>query len=291
MATTVRPRRSVLYMPGSNGRAHEKAQALAVDGIIFDLEAATAPDAKESGRATVCETVRTRDYGLREKIVRVNGLNTPWGYEDLVQASRSGADAILIPKVESGDILLQTQKIMEASGAPESVEIWAMIETPKAILSVEEIAGTTSRLGCFVTGTSDLVNDLHAQHTRDRLPVLASLSMCLLAARAYDLAIVDGVHIDLGDEEGYLRSCRQGAELGFDGKTLIHPKQVAAANEAFAPSVKDIEWSRKIMVAFDEALAQKKSVLTVDGKLIEDLHFAGAKRTLKLAEAIEKLKA
>jgi citrate lyase subunit beta/citryl-CoA lyase len=291
MATTVRPRRSVLYMPGSNGRAHEKAQALAVDGIIFDLEAATAPDAKEAGRATVCETVRTRDYGLREKIVRVNGLNTPWGYEDLVQASRSGADAILIPKVESGDILLQTQKIMEASGAPESMEIWAMIETPKAILRVEEIAGATPRLGCFVMGTSDLVNDLHAQHTRDRLPVLASLSMCLLAARAYDLAIVDGVHIDLGDEEGYLFSCRQGAELGFDGKTLIHPKQVAGANEAFAPSLKDIEWSQKIMVAFEEALAQKKSVLTVDGKLIEDLHIAGAKRTLKLAEAIEKLKA
>ena len=291
MATTVRPRRSVLYMPGSNGRAHEKAQALAVDGIIFDLEAATAPDAKEAGRATVCETVRTRDYGLREKIVRVNGLNTPWGYEDIVQASRSGADAILVPKVESGDIVLQTQRIMEASGAPASMEVWAMIETPKAILRVEEIASSTPRLGCFVMGTSDLVNDLHAQHTRDRLPVLASLSMCLLAARAYDLAIVDGVHIDLNDEEGYLFSCRQGAELGFDGKTLIHPKQVAGANEAFAPSAKDIEWSRRIMVAFDEALAQKKSVLQVDGKLIEDLHIAGAKRTLKLAEAIEKLKA
>jgi citrate lyase subunit beta/citryl-CoA lyase len=289
MATNVRPRRSVLYMPGSNGRAQEKAQTLPVDAIIFDLEAATAPDAKEAGRATVCETVRTRDYGLREKIVRVNGLNTPWGYEDLVQASRSGADAILLPKVESGDLLLQTQKIMEASGAPESMAIWAMIETPKAILRVEEIAGATPRLACFVMGTSDLVNDLHAQHTRDRLPVLASLSMCLLAARAYDLAIVDGVHIDLSDEEGYLLSCRQGAELGFDGKTLIHPKQVAAANEAFAPSAKDIEWSKRIMAAFDEALAQNKSVLTVDGKLIEDLHIAGAKRILKLADAIHKL--
>jgi citrate lyase subunit beta/citryl-CoA lyase len=291
MATTVRPRRSVLYMPGSNSRAHEKAQALPVDGIIFDLEAATAPDAKEAGRATVCETVRTRDYGLREKIVRVNGLNTPWGYEDIVQASKCGADAILIPKVESGDTVLQTLRIMEASGAPASMEVWAMIETPKAILRIEEIAASTARLGCFVMGTSDLVNDLHAQHTRDRLPVLASLSMCLLAARAYDLAIVDGVHIDLNDEEGYLFACRQGAELGFDGKTLIHPKQVAAANEAFAPSAKDIEWSRRIMVAFEEALAQKKSVLQVDGKLIEDLHIAGAKRVLKLAEAIEKLKA
>jgi citrate lyase subunit beta/citryl-CoA lyase len=276
-------------MPGSNTRAHEKAQTLPVDGIIFDLEAATAPDAKAAGRAAVCDTVRTRDYGLREKIIRVNGLNTPWGHEDIVQAARTGAEALLIPKVESGDVVRQTQTIMEANGAPADMAIWCMIETPRAILRAEEIASASPRLACFVMGTTDLTNDLHAAHTRERLPMLTSLSMCLLAARAYDLAILDGVHVDLNDDEGYQFACKQGAELGFDGKTLIHPKQVAGANEAFAPSAKDVEWARTIMRAYEEALAQGKGVVTVDGKLIEDLHIVGAKRTLKLAEAIEKL--
>jgi citrate lyase subunit beta/citryl-CoA lyase len=276
-------------MPGSNARALEKAQTLPIDGIIFDLEAATAPDAKVDARRGVCEAVRTRDYGARERIVRVNSLASPWGYEDIVQASRCGADAILLCKVESGDLVRQVAAIMDGAGAPETMAIWCMIETPRAILRAEEIASAGGRVACFVLGTTDLTNDLHALHTRERLPTLTSLSWCLLAARAYGLAILDGVYLDLQDEDGFEYACKQGAELGFDGKTLIHPKQIAAANRAFSPSDKDVDWARRVMDAYQQALAQGKGVATVDGKLIEDLHIAGAQRIIQLAEAIKRM--
>jgi len=281
-----RPRRSVLYMPGSNLRALEKAKTLPADALIFDLEDAVAPDAKRDARLQVCNAVKAGGYGRREAIVRVNGLNTPWGYADLVAASTSGADAVLLPKTENVESVRQAQTVMAASGAPPDLAIWCMMETPRAMLNAEAIAGSSPRVACFVMGTSDLTQELHARHLRDRLPMLTSLGLCLLAARAFDLAILDGVHLDLEDDAGYAQSCRQGRDLGFDGKTLIHPKQIAVANDVFAPSPEDVAWSRRIIQAHAEATAQGKGIVVVDGRLVENLHVLEARRMVTLAEAI-----
>lgn len=291
MATVSRPRRSVLYMPGSNARALEKARTLAADALILDLEDAVSPDAKEEARRQVCDAVKAGGYGNRELLVRVNGLGTPWGYADVAAAAACGADAILIPKVESADAVRQVEAIMVANGAPASMAIWCMMETPRGMLKAEEIANATPRMGGFVMGTSDLAKDLHCLHTRDRLPMITGLGLCLLAARAYNLAIVDGVYLDLNDDEGFAFSCQQGLELGFDGKTLIHPKTIEAANTVFAPSEKEIEWSRKIIAAHAEASAQGKGVVVVDGKLVENLHVENARRIVTLAEQITALEA
>ncbi|UEM21954.1 CoA ester lyase [Skermanella mucosa] len=289
MAMTVRPRRSVLYMPGSNPRAMEKGKALQADGLILDLEDAVAPDAKAQARTQIGDAIRGGGYGRRELIVRTNGLNTPWGYEDLVFAAASGADAVLLPKVESADMVRQAEQVLVASGAPADQKIWCMMETPLAMLNVKEIAGASPRLGGLVMGTSDLAKDLHAAHTRDRLPMITSLGLCLLAARAYNLAILDGVYLDLNDDEGFAASCRQGLELGFDGKTLIHPKTLAAANAVFGPSAEEVAWSRRIIDAFQAAVAEGKGVVLVDGKLVENLHVENARRLVALAEAIEAM--
>lgn len=286
MNDSVRPRRSVLYMPGSNARALEKAQTLPADGFIFDLEDAVGPDAKDAAREAVAEAMRTRDYGRRERIVRVNALSTPWGYQDVVRASTCGADAILIPKVESADTVRQTVAIMNASGAPATMAVWCMMETPFGILHAEPIAASSPRLEVLVMGTSDLTKDLHASHTRDRLPQLGGLAISLLAARAYGLGIIDGVHLDLNDDEGFEHSCVQGRDLGFDGKTLIHPKTIETANRVFAPSQAELAWASKIAEAHDRARSDGKGVVVVDGKLIENLHVEAARRTLRLAEAI-----
>jgi citrate lyase subunit beta/citryl-CoA lyase len=291
MASVTRPRRSVLYMPGSNARALEKARTLAADGLILDLEDAVSPDAKEEARRQVCEAVKAGGYGGRELLVRVNGLNTPWFHADVVAAATSGADAILIPKVESADAVRQVEAIMDAAGAPETMAIWCMMETPRGILKAEEIANSSRRMGGFVMGTSDLAKDLHAAHTRERLPMITSLGLCLLAARAYGLAVLDGVYLDLNDDEGFEYSCRQGLELGFDGKTLIHPKTIDAANRVFAPTEKEIAWSQKIIAAHAEAAAAGKGVVVVDGKLVENLHVENAKRIVRLAEQIAALEA
>ncbi len=281
-----RPRRSVLYMPGSNLRALEKAKTLPADALIFDLEDAVAPDAKRDARLQVCNAVKAGGYGRREAIIRVNGLNTPWGYADLVAASTAGADAVLLPKTENVESVRQAQTVMAASGAPADLAIWCMMETPRAMLNAEAIAGSSPRVACFVMGTSDLTQELHARHMRDRLPMLTSLGLCLLAARAFDLAILDGVHLDLEDDAGYAQSCRQGRDLGFDGKTLIHPKQIAGANEVFAPSPEDVAWSRRIIQAHGEATAQGKGIVVIDGRLVENLHVLEARRMVALAEAI-----
>ncbi|HYD32694.1 MAG TPA: CoA ester lyase [Azospirillaceae bacterium] len=290
MAMTVRPRRSVLYMPGSNPRAMEKGKTLAADGLILDLEDAVAPDAKVEARVQVVAAVKGGGYGPRELFVRVNGLNTPWGYEDLVAAAASGADAVLLPKVESADTVRQTDAILKNAGAPDSLRIWCMMETPMGMLNAKEIAGASPKLGGFVMGTSDLAKDLHASHTRDRLPMITALGLCLLAARAYGLAIVDGVYLNLDDAEGFADACRQGMELGFDGKTLIHPKQLDAANAAFAPSETEIAYSRKIIEAYAQAMAEGKGVVVVDGKLVENLHVENARRLVALADAISQTK-
>ncbi|HVU00848.1 MAG TPA: CoA ester lyase [Polyangiaceae bacterium] len=290
MTLAARPRRSVLYMPGSNARAQEKAKALACDGIIFDLEDAVAPDAKAAARETVCKSVSDGGYGGRELIVRANGLDTPWGKDDVVAASKASPDAILIPKVERAEQVKELEALMVKSGAPAKTTIMCMMETPLGILNAKEIASSSKRISCLVMGTSDLTKDLHSRHTAMRLPMLTSLGICLLAARAFDLAILDGVYLDLKDEAGFKASCVQGLELGFDGKTLIHPSQVDPCNEVFSPSAEEIAHARKIILAHQEAEKEGKGVVLVDGKLIENLHVQNANRLVSMAEAIEKMK-
>jgi citrate lyase subunit beta/citryl-CoA lyase len=284
--TRHRPRRSVLYMPGANARALEKSRSLPADGLIFDLEDAVAPDAKEKAREQILSAVKQGGYGNREILIRTNGLNTPWGYDDLVAVAKAGSDAVLLPKVESAEMVRQAEAVLEAHGAPSDLRIWCMMETPRGMLHAEEIADASPRLGGLVMGTSDLAKDLQAQHTAMRLPLITSLGLCMLAARAARIAILDGVYLDLNDHEGFVDSCRQGAELGFDGKTLIHPKQLEAANEVFGPSEDEIRLSRRIIHAYSAAEAEGKGVVVVDGKLIEKLHVDHAERVVALAEAI-----
>jgi citrate lyase subunit beta / citryl-CoA lyase len=289
MAATPRPRRSVLYMPGANTRAMEKARGLPADALILDLEDAVAPDAKEIARANIDAALRAGGYGKRELVVRINGLATPWGYDDLAAVAAMKMDAVLLPKVESADAVRQAEALLVAAGAPPSLALWCMMETPLGILHAEEIASASPRVACLVMGTSDLAKDLHARHTRERLPMLTSLGLCLLAARAYRLTILDGVHLDLADDEGFAASCQQGRELGFDGKTLIHPKTIAAANAAFAPTQEEVEWARRIIAAHAAAEAEGRGVVLVDGKLIENLHVEDAHRTVVLADQIAEM--
>jgi citrate lyase subunit beta/citryl-CoA lyase len=288
MPKTARPRRSVLYMPGSNARALEKAKTLPADGLILDLEDAVAPDSKDLARLQVCQAVKAGGYGMREIIIRVNALSTRWGYEDIAAAALSGADAILLPKVESADAIRHMEAIMRSAGAPNTLAIWAMMETPRSVLESERIAAASPRMECLVMGTSDLAKELDCAHTRERLPMITSLGLCLLAARAYSLSVLDGVYLDLDDAQGFEFACRQGIELGFDGKTLIHPKQVDACNQIFTPRREDVEWSRKIIAAHAAAAARGEGVVVVDGKLIENLHVESAKRLVAMAEAIER---
>ena len=286
MTDAARPRRSVLYMPGSNARALEKGREIPADALILDLEDAVAPDAKAVARQQVVDAVKAGGYGHREIAIRVNGLDTPWGADDLQAAAQAGAQAVLLPKVESAAMVAEAEQRLRRAGAPESLAIWCMMETPLGILNAREIAGASRRLACLVMGTSDLVKDLRASHTALRLPVLTSLSLCVLAARAFGLAALDGVHLDLADDAGFRAVCVQGRELGFDGKTLIHPKTVAVANEIFAPSESEVAQARKIIAAHAEAAAAGKGVVLLDGKLIENLHVEMAKRTMTLAEAV-----
>jgi citrate lyase subunit beta/citryl-CoA lyase len=276
-------------MPGSNARAQEKAKTLPADGITFDLEDATAPDAKAAARETVCQSVRNGGYCGRELIIRTNGLDTPWGKDDVIAASKAGPDAILLPKVEHAEQVKELEALMQSSGAPAKTSIMCMMETPLGILNAKEIAGASSRLSCLVMGTSDLTKDLHALHTANRMPMLTSLALCLLAARAYRVSILDGVYLDLSDAEGFRASCVQGLELGFDGKTLIHPSQVEPCNEVFSPSQAEIEHARKVIVAHEAAEKEGKGVVLLDGKLIENLHVENANRLVRQAEAIDAL--
>jgi citrate lyase subunit beta/citryl-CoA lyase len=282
-----RPRRSVLYMPGSNARALEKGKTVAADALILDLEDAVAPDAKQSARDQVVQAVRNGGYGHREIAVRVNALDSEWGPRDVEAAATCGADALLLPKVESAAMVRDLDERMTAAGAPEDMAIWTMIETPRGVLNAQEIAAASDRLAVFVMGTSDLVKDLHAEHTDDRQPVVTALSWCVLAARAHGRAIVDGVHLDLNDTKGFEAQCRQGRELGMDGKTLIHPKTVEMANRAFAPSDEQIAQARRIIDAHAEAQRRGEGLAVLDGQLIENLHVENARRVVALAEAIE----
>ncbi|MAO54837.1 MAG: CoA ester lyase [Rhodospirillaceae bacterium] len=289
MASTIRPRRSVLYMPGSNARALEKGRTLAADGLILDMEDAVAPDAKQTAREQITAAIAEGGYGMRELIVRTNGLDGPWGEDDLKAAAKMGAHAVLLPKVESKAMVDDAIKILDAAGAPGDLPIWAMMETPLGMLHAEEIAFSSPRLQCLVMGTSDLAKDLKAQHTPDRIPFMTSLGLCMLAARAAKITILDGVHLDLADDDGFKASCVQGRELGMDGKTLIHPKTIAMANEAFSPSDDEVAWAKRIIEAHAEAEKEGKGVVLVDGKLIENLHVEGAKQAVALADAIAEM--
>ncbi|MCK5545768.1 MAG: CoA ester lyase [Rhodospirillaceae bacterium] len=291
MPNTSRPRRSALYMPGSNTRALEKARTLACDAIIMDLEDSVAPDAKKLARKQVVEAIKQGGYGKREVVVRVNALDTTWGYKDIAMAASSGADVILLPKTESANAVRQLEHIMDESGAPDDMEIWCMVETPRGVLRAELIASASPRVSCLVMGTSDLAKDLHAHHTRERIPMVMSLGHCLLVARAYGLSILDGVHLDLGDDEGFKQSCLQGKDFGFDGKTLIHPKTISKANEIYGPSVDEVKWSNDIIAAFDVARAKGEGVVVIDGKLVENLHIVEARRIVKMSERIDELEA
>ncbi|WP_299621001.1 CoA ester lyase [Pelagibius sp.] len=291
MPATARPRRSVLYMPGSNARALEKGRSLPADALILDLEDAVAPDTKELARRQIAEAVAAGGYGSRELIVRINALDGPWGADDVAAVAGCGADALLLPKVETAEMVRDLESRMAAAGAPQSMGIMCMMETPLGMLNAQQVAAASPRLTCLVMGTSDLVKDLQAAHTPERLPVLTSLGLCILAARAYGLAIVDGVHLDLSDDAGFAAQCVQGKDLGFDGKTLIHPKTIAKANEVFAPSEEEVAWSHKIIAAHAAAAAEGKGVVVVDGKLVENLHVENAERLVALARAIAELDA
>jgi citrate lyase subunit beta/citryl-CoA lyase len=289
MTTTFRPFRSTLYMPGSNPRALEKAKTLAVDALIFDLEDSVSPDKKELAREQVVAASKealTGAYGNRQIIIRCNSLDTDWGEADLRAVAVAAPDAILLSKVNNANDIHRAQAILEDAGLDDKTAIWAMMETPLGILHAEEIAASSPRMGGFVMGTSDLVKDIHGRHTTTRLPVIASLNLCVLSARAYQLLVLDGVYLDLEDETGFSASCEQGLELGFDGKTLIHPKQIEAANAVFAPSAAELEFAGRIISAHAEAEAEGKGVVLVDGKLIESLHVQDAQRIVALSEAI-----
>lgn len=285
--TTLRPRRSVLYMPGANERALEKAKGIDADALILDLEDAVAPDAKEEARARVCAAVQSGDYGHRELAIRVNGIGTQWHEADIAAAAAAGPDAVLVPKVNSAAEVLQLVAALEAAGAPEKTKLWAMIETPIALLHAEEICAAHERLTVLVMGTNDVVNETFGLHVPGRNPlVLTALSLSLLAARAAGKVIIDGVFNDVKNLDGFDAEARQGREMGFDGKTLIHPGQVEPANVAYAPSASDIEHAEAMIAAFDEAKAAGQGVVTFNNKMVEELHVRDAQRILAFAEAI-----
>ena len=288
-----RPRRSVLYMPGSNERALAKARTLPADALIFDLEDAVAPDAKGLAREQVCAAVSAGGYGGREIVIRVNALETPWGAEDLIAACAAEPDAILVPKVvHSGDII-SAAKILQSVHAADKVRLWAMMETPMAILNARAIAATAvhkkNRLDCLVMGTNDLLKESRARALHDRFAVVPWLAITIVAARAYRLDIIDGVYNDFQDEMGLREECEHGRTLGMDGKTLIHPSQVGPCNEIFSPTQEEVEWARKVIDGFGQPENEKKGVIVVEGRMVERLHFAMAQRTVRIAEQIGEM--
>ncbi len=284
---TVRPRRSVLYMPGSNARALEKARSIPADALILDLEDAVAPDAKELARRQVADAVKAKGFGKREVVIRVNALSTAWGVDDLKAAADAGPDAILVPKVSSAKDLDEVETILDKA----QIAVWAMVETPLAILNIAEIAGAGGRLSCFVMGTNDLIKEFRGVHTPDRLNLAAALGLSVAAARAHKLSVIDGVYNDIHDTDGFYSTCRQGRAFGFDGKTLIHPSQVDACNQVFAPSVEEIEAARKIIAAFEKPENKGKGAISLDGRMVELLHAEIAHSTVELADAIAALSA
>jgi len=291
---TIRPRRSVLYMPGSNARALEKARELPADGIILDLEDAVAPDAKAQARELIVKSLQNGGFGEREVLVRINGLDTQWWVEDLNAVIAAKPNAVLLPKVSEPGQLQDVAERLVDLGADPRIRVWAMMETPLAMLNVGEIAAaaldTETRLAGFVMGTNDLAKDTRARIVSGRAPMLPWLMNCVAAARAYGLDILDGVYNELGDADGFAEECRQARDLGFDGKTLIHPKQIEPCNAAFSPTAEEVEAARKMIAAFDLPENANKGVIQIDGRMVERLHADMARRTVAIADAIAKTK-
>ena len=279
-----RPRRSVLYMPGANPRALEKARTLPADALILDLEDSVAPDAKPAARERVAAAVSNGSYGRRELVIRVNALDTPWGEDDMIAAAAAGAAGVLVPKVASAAQVRQAASLL--GGAPGRTRLWLMMETPLAILKAEELAAADPRLACLVLGTNDLVKETRAGAGQARMALLPMLSICVLAARAHGLDVIDGVYNALGDPAGFRAECEQGRLLGMDGKTLIHPDQIGIANEAFSPAPEEVAWSAKVIAAFALPENAEKGVITVEGRMVERLHLAMARRVAAIAEAM-----
>ena len=289
MSEALRPRRSVLYMPGANERALEKAKGIPADALILDLEDAVAPDAKAEARARVCAAAASGEYGAKEIAIRINGIGTQWHADDIAAAAAASPNAIVVPKVNSADEVAQLVASFKAAGAPAHTKLWAMLETPVAILNAESIATASDRLTVLVMGTNDLAKELYAEHVPGRAPLQFGLQKCLMAARLAGKVILDGVYNDIKDDGGFRAEALQGKQFGFDGKTLIHPSQVEPCNDVFAPSDDEIEHSRKVIAAFNEAQAEGRGVVTVDGRMIENLHVDNSLRILAVADAIAAL--
>lgn len=287
---TVRPRRSVLYMPGSNARAIEKARTLPADGVILDLEDAVAPEAKAAARKQVMDAVKTGGFGAREVFVRVNGIDTPWHTDDLAAAAQAAPDVILVPKISTSDQLEMIGQRLLDMGTDHRTRVWAMIETPFAILNIRDIASAAAdsetRLSGFVLGTNDLAKETAARIVPGRAPMLSWLATCILAACACGIAILDGVYNDLGNMDGFSRECAQARDMGFDGKTLIHPSQIGPCNDAFSPSGEEVAQARRIIAAFERPENKDKGVVQLDGRMVERLHADIARRTVAIADAI-----
>jgi len=287
---TIKPRRSVLYMPGSNARALEKVKTLSADGVILDLEDSVAPEAKETARRQVTDAVKAGGFGAREVFIRINGVDTPWHADDLAAAAHAAPDAIVVPKISNPETLELIGRRLLDMGTDHKTRVWAMIETPLAIFNILSIAAeaedSESRLSGFVMGTNDLAKDTRARLVPGRAPMLSWLSTCVAAARIYGIDILDGVYNDIGNADGFEMECRQGVELGFDGKTLIHPSQIAPCNAAFSPTPEEVAMARRMIAAFDLPENKGKGVVSIDGRMVERLHADMARHTVAIAEAI-----
>lgn len=286
MTHAYRPRRSMLYMPGSNARAIEKGRGLAADAIIFDIEDAVAIEAKALARNQITAAIAAGGYGDKELIVRINGLGSEWFDADISAIAKSGADGVLLPKVESAAAVRDTEKRLAGAGAPVGMAIWCMMETPLGILRSADIVAASPRIAGMIMGTNDLALELRCRQTPDGAAFLTSFGLCILAARAHGLAVIDAVYNDLADDEGFAESCRRGRTLGFDGKSLIHPKTIDAANRLYGPSAEEVAWARKIADAFEQARAEGLGVIKVDGKMVEELHVREAQRLLAMANRL-----
>ena len=286
--SALRPRRSALYMPAANERALEKAKGISTDAIIFDLEDAVSPDSKDIARAQAIAAVNSGEHGKRELTIRCNALATPWGHADVAAAAKARVSAVVIPKINSVAEVNEVSAALDAAGAPKEMMIWAMIETPTAIFDCREIAAHP-RVPVLIMGTNDLAKELRAAQVPGRAPLYPSLHTALLAAREAGKTILDGVYNDIKNADGFRAECVQGAEMGFDGKTLIHPDQVGVANDVWSPSEAEVEHARKVIAAFDQALAAGKGVVQLDGRMIENLHVANAQRAIAIADAIAEL--
>jgi len=289
---TIRPRRRVLYMPGSNARALEKAKTLAADGVILDLEDSVAPDAKAAARQQVADAVKAGGFGRREVFIRVNAVDTPWHADDLSAAAHAAPDAILIPKVSSPETLEMIGRRLLDMGTNHKTRVWAMIETPLALFNILAIAAmardSEARLSGFVMGTNDLAKDTRARLVPGRAPMVGWLANCVAAARIHGIDILDGVYNDIGNADGFQMECVQGVELGFDGKTLVHPNQIEPCNKAFSPSEDEVAQARKMIAAFDLPENRNKGVVSIEGRMVERLHADMARRTVAIAEAIKE---